>query len=85
MGYALMITRAMVSMRRYGDYRNIALIVAHPDVVDSLTAEVEEAGLAREGDPLNYPPHAFMGVAILQDKTATDPYLLDLEGNKVFL
>jgi hypothetical protein len=85
MGYAVMIARAMVGMRRYGDYRNIALIVAHPDVVTALTQEVEDAGLVREGDALNYPPHAFMGVAILQDRTATDPFLLDLEGNKVFL
>jgi hypothetical protein len=80
-----MIARAMVVMGRYSDYRNIALFVAHPEVIDSLTAEVEEAGLVREGGPWNYPPHAFMGVAILKDSTATDPFLLDLEGNKVFL
>jgi len=85
MGYALMITRAMVSMRRYGDYRNIALIVAHPDVVKALTEEMEREGMERGGDPLNYPPHSFMGVAIFKDPTATDPFLLDLEGNKVFL
>ena len=85
MGYALMIARAMVGMGLYGDYRNIALIVAHPDVVNALTEEVERGGLKREGDPRKYPPHAFLGVAILKDKTAKDPYLLDLDGNQVFL
>jgi hypothetical protein len=85
MGYALMIARAMVGMGRYGDCRNIELIVAHPDVIKGLTEEMERAGLEREGDARKYPPYAFMGVAILKDKTAMDPYLLYLDGNQVFL
>ena len=86
MGYARIMAIAVGHFcAHHGGASRLALIVAHPRVIASLEQELRAGGCYDGVDETKMPPHRFVGVTLVSDEAAAQPYLVDIDRNEFMI